>query len=73
MILIYEGFQVKPHKQNPASYVVVTDGKGGSIPSTLEGLFTSTSIAKRAIDNYLVNKEEPSGNKSNKKVSESRV
>lgn len=72
MILVYEGFQVKPHKNNPASYVIATDGKGGSIPSTLEGLFTSTGIAKRAIDNYLENKEEPSG-KSNKTVRESRV
>ena len=56
MIQIYKGFQVKPHKQYPNNYVVVTDGKGGKIPNVLDTMFTSRGIAKEEIDRYLGNK-----------------
>ena len=56
MIQIYKGFQVKPHKQYPNNYVVVTDGKGGKIPNVLDTMFTSRCIAKEEIDRYLSNK-----------------
>lgn len=52
-ITTYRGYQVKPHKEQPTSYVIVTDGKGGSIPKSLEGLFTSRTIANNTIDHYL--------------------
>lgn len=52
----YEGYQVKPHKEVPTCYVVVTAGKGGKIPDALSGLFTTTAIAKAEIDRYLATK-----------------
>ena len=67
MIHIHKGYQVKPHKETPTSYIVVTDGKGGKIPDCLSGLFTSTGLAKSEIDNYLSVKEA----KDAKKVSQS--
>lgn len=67
---IYRGYQVKASPQNPTSLIVVTDGKGGKIPSVLDGMYTSFNIAQRAIDTYLNNKElkETDGKKSNKTV-----
>lgn len=71
-MVIYEGFQIKPHKQNPTSLIVATDGKGGSIPSALEGMYTNVNVAKRAIDTYIVNKlKVEDGKKPSKKVSQS--
>lgn len=52
----YEGYDIKPHKEIPTNYVVVTSGKGGKIPNCLEGLFTSRAIAKEKIDAYLRSK-----------------
>lgn len=73
MIRIHEGFQIKPHAQNPMSLVIVTDGKGGKIPACLEGLYTDVFSAKRAIDAYLPNKpvREQDGKKPDKTVSKS--
>jgi NCAIR mutase (PurE)-related protein len=68
-IIIYEGYQVKPHNQHPKHYIVVTDGRGGKIPSMLEGMFTTPVLAKAAIDNYLTTKATD-GKKSNKTVTE---
>lgn len=56
MIRIYNGYQIKPHKEIPTCYIVVTDGKGGKIPDILTGLFTSVGIAKDKIDKYLDSK-----------------
>lgn len=58
MIRIHSGYQVKPHKEHPASYIVVTDGKGGKIPDMLTGLFTSPAIAIQTIDRYLDSKKK---------------
>lgn len=56
-IQIYKGYQIKPHKEYPSNYIVVTDGKGGKIPAVLEGLFTSRGIAAETIDKYLTTKQ----------------
>jgi hypothetical protein len=53
MIYKYKGYDIKPHKEFPTSYIVVTEGKGGKIPKVLDGLFTSTGLAKDRIDKYL--------------------
>lgn len=55
MILIreYKGYDIKPHKEVPTCYIVVTSGKGGKIPDVLSGLFTSPAVAKYEIDRYL--------------------
>ena len=56
MIYEYLGYQIKPHKEYPSSYIVVTAGKGGKIPDVLSGMYTSTGIAKTAVDKYLASK-----------------
>lgn len=70
-MIIYRGFQVKPSPVNPTTLIVVTDGKGGKIPSVLDGMYTSFNIAQRDIDFYLNQKElkEVDGKKPNKTVS----
>lgn len=54
----YKGYQIKPHSLIPTSYVVATSGQGGKIPNVLDGLFTSPTIAKSVIDDYVAKKEE---------------
>lgn len=53
---IYEGYQIKPHKEVPTCYVVAVDGKGGSIPAMLDGLYTTPTQAAESIDRYLASK-----------------
>jgi hypothetical protein len=55
-IVEYQGYQIKPHREVPTNYIVVTAGKGGKIPNVLDGLFTTPAYAKHAIDNYLASK-----------------
>lgn len=55
-IRIHNGYEVKPHKEHPMSYIVVTAGRGGKIPNVLEGLFTSPTLAMAEIDRYLASK-----------------
>lgn len=52
-IIEYRGYQIKPHKEHPSNYIIVTTGKGGKIPDMFSGLFTSTGLAKTLIDVYL--------------------
>lgn len=52
----YEGYQIKPFKESPSLYVIVTSGRGGKIPDVLVGLFTSKTLAKQNIDLYLSTK-----------------
>ncbi len=52
----HEGYDIKPHKDTPNNYIVVTSGRGGKIPACLEGLFTSRAVAKDKIDTYLRSK-----------------
>lgn len=68
-MIIYRGFQVKPMPEHPTILIVVTDGKGGKIPSVLSGMYTHFNVAKREIDSYLDNRKED-GKKSNKTVTE---
>lgn len=56
MIRIYEGYEIKPAKDMPTSYIVVTAGKGGKIPNVLNGMYTTPNYAKEAIDKYLASK-----------------
>lgn len=58
MIKIFQGYQIKPSKEAPSSYVIVTDGKGGKIPDVLSGLFTTRTIAMEAIEKYLATKQK---------------
>jgi hypothetical protein len=58
MIYVYQGYQIKPHKLYPTSWIVVTDGKGGKIPDVLSSMFTSVGIAKGEIDRYLTKKSK---------------
>jgi hypothetical protein len=58
MIQIYSGYQIKPVKETPTLYHVVTDGKGGKIPNVLDSMFTTRQYAKDAIDSYLESKKK---------------
>ena len=49
----YKGYQIKPHKEHPKSYIIVTAGKGGKIPDLMDGLFTTRMIARSVIDSYV--------------------
>lgn len=55
-MIVHQGYQIKPDKKNPSSVLIVTDGRGGKIPNALDGLFTSVTIAKEAVDAYLASK-----------------
>lgn len=55
-MVLYKGYQVKVDKNNPNSWIVVTDGKGGKIPNSLTGHYTTPSIAMSHIDLYLDSK-----------------
>jgi len=52
----YKGYQIKPHKEVPTMYIVVTAGQGGKIPACLEGGFTTPTLAKEVIDSYTTKK-----------------
>lgn len=53
----YKGYYIKPHKEHPKSYVIVTEGRGGKIPDIMTGMFTDRGTAKSVIDTYLAYKE----------------
>jgi hypothetical protein len=58
MIRHYEGYDIKPARETPTNYIVVTSGKGGKIPNILSGLYTTPTYAKEAIDKYLETKSK---------------
>lgn len=62
MIQEFKGYQIKPHKQYPNNYIVVTAGQGGKIPLVLDTLFTSRQYAMDAIDLYLNTKKKGKSN-----------
>jgi len=64
----YQGYQIKPHALLPTSYIVVTAGQGGKIPAVLDSFYTSPSIAKTAIDDYLKMKEAVANAKTNRQA-----
>jgi len=51
--MIYRGFEIRPHNNNPKSLLITHYGKAGKIPKLLEGLFTDKAVAKQVIDLYL--------------------
>lgn len=67
-IFIYEGYQIKPVKETPTLFVIVTDGKGGKIPDCLTSMYTSRSLAMIDIKKYLAVK--PVKEKTNAEVIE---
>lgn len=69
-MIIYRGYQIKPDRQTPQHSIVVTDGKGGKIPDCLGGLFTTPTIAKKAIDDYLLSKQ-PKGKDNGETIDKS--
>ena len=62
----YRGYQIKPNKEVPTVYVVVTTGRGGKIPDVLSGFFTTKVYAKNAIDGYLEKRETKNDETSSK-------
>jgi hypothetical protein len=67
--LDHRGYYIKPKKEHPYCYVISTIGKGGTIPDSLSGMYTTKTLAKTDIDNYLNNKpvkEENNGETINK-------
>lgn len=64
MIYTYKDYQIKPHKEVPTNYIIVTDGRGGKIPDCMQGIFTSTKVAKEQIDTYLEKKAVSNGKKA---------
>lgn len=65
--LIYEGYQIKPQREVPTCFIIVTDGKGGKIPDVLSGLYTTKQMAKNAIDEYLKTKPRKDKNEAGDK------
>jgi len=62
--LEYNGYYIKPSKNAPSCNIIVTVGKGGTIPDCLSGMYTTKTLAKADIDKYLLNKpikEEKNG------------
>lgn len=57
-MIIFEGYQIKPDRSTPNVYGIATDGKGGKIPNILGGLFTSPTLAKQAISQYVETKSK---------------
>lgn len=57
METIYKGYIVKSDKTFPALLTVSTAGRGGKIPSVMEGLFTSFGDIKQVIDVYTEGKD----------------
>lgn len=64
----YRGYIIKPLVAVPTSYHVATAGQGGKIPAVLDSLFTTPTIAKAAIDDYLNKKEEESNAKASRQA-----
>lgn len=60
----YKGYIIKPLKNMPTIYQVVTEGQGGKVPAVLESLFTTRKIAMETIDAYLETKVKSNGKTS---------
>ncbi len=65
----YRGYQIKPHKTYPSSYIVVTAGQGGKIPDILSSFYTTRQYAIDAIDLYLLTRKK--GKTNDKEIDES--
>lgn len=63
----YRGYIITPNPFSPTLYKVATEGRGGKIPSTLEGSFTSVGTVKQQIDSYLLKLETKRGKTDSEK------
>lgn len=52
----YKGYLIRPCRQFPSQVEVQVVGRGGKIPNSLTGLFTSRTAAMEAIDTYVRSK-----------------
>jgi hypothetical protein len=57
MELQHKGYFIKSDKHFPSLLTISTTGRGGKIPSVMEGLFTSVGDAKQVIDSYTEGKD----------------
>lgn len=48
----HNGYKINSDEQFKTMYRVAPTGRGGSIPTSLAGLFTSKAEAMKFIDNY---------------------
>lgn len=53
MTIKYKGYLISPVSSGPKLYYIATEGRGGKIPNTMVGSFTSTGFAKQIIDMYI--------------------
>lgn len=56
MTIRYNGYILSPQKGSPGLTVIAFEGKGGKIPVTLSGAYTSVQLAKNDVDKYLESK-----------------
>ena len=63
----YRGYIISSDPISPTLYSVATEGRGGRIPTVLEGRFTSVQWVKGLIDVYLANQEEKTRGKASTK------
>ena len=54
----YKGYLLTPDKISPTLVRISTVGKGGKIPDSLSGLYTTRTSGHLAIDYYLNSKEK---------------
>jgi hypothetical protein len=54
-VLEYKGYVIQRTK-SLTMFEIKEPGLGGSLPEALKGLFTASTLATRAIDNYLDSK-----------------
>lgn len=54
----YKGYLITPSKTSPGLYGVATEGRGGKIPNSLTGGYTTRGEAIKDIDRYLETKEK---------------
>lgn len=62
----YKNYLITPDKTTPSCYRIATAGRGGKTPDVMDGLFTSTGLAKTVIDSYVEKKEVENDKKVNK-------
>ena len=60
----YKGYLIMPSKEAPQVYSIATEGRGGKIPNSLGGMYTTRAIAMSDIDRYLETKEKGNAKES---------
>ena len=65
MISKHRGYLISPAKASPSLVTIATEGRGGKIPNSLTGMYTSVGLAKLDIDRYLESKGKEDAKTSN--------